>query len=254
MTYSVVIYLRPDMPHHKEWCGKFAQGLIHHGITVETRMLDDPIDCDLAVFWSHKFYNVIKHQKKNNADYICLERGFVDRENYAHVGWNGHNGRADFKNAGAPSDRFERFQHMLKPWKQDGDYLLIMGQVPGDASTMGVELNLIWDDVGNKAAELDINTIYRPHPLVEYTCPLEVSLKNALAVIAWNSNSSVDAVLAGVPSIVLDEGSMAWPVSSHEIGEIVRPDRTKWLHELAYAQWSRTEISSGECWDRIKPG
>jgi hypothetical protein len=38
---------------------------------------------------------------------------------------------------------------------------------------------------------------------------------------------------------------MAWDVTAHKLGEIAKPDREQWAHDLAWKQWALTEIESG---------
>ena len=43
----------------------------------------------------------------------------------------------------------------------------------------------------------------------------------------------------------MDEGAMAWEVTGHRPDEVVMPDRTEWLHWLAWTQWHWNEIAMG---------
>ena len=58
------------------------------------------------------------------------------------IGINGLNGRATFVETPDPDKRFEPHKPLLKPWNPHGDYVLICGQVPGDAA-LGVDLKPI---------------------------------------------------------------------------------------------------------------
>lgn len=65
-------------------------------------------------------------------------------------------------------------------------------------------------------------------------------------VVAFNSNSLTDAVVAGVRAVALDRGAYAWPVCEKSLHGIeapaARPDRTQWLWDLAYTQWRPCEV------------
>lgn len=191
-----------------------------------------------------------------------MERGYVgDRFFYTSLGWNGLNGYASFPQA--PKDNGERFSKhggRIAPWKTGGDNILILGQVPNDASLKGLDLLPFykeWARAAQKAHGLPV--FFRQHPdvsrrgIAQYVRGAEVSsgsLSDALAsaalCVTFNSNSAVEAVLAGVPTVAVDEGSMAWPVTSHTVSSIIRPDRESWASDLAWAQWSLEEIESGE--------
>jgi hypothetical protein len=69
--------------------------------------------------------------------------------------------------------------------------------------------------------------------------------------VTLNSSVAVATVLAGIPTATLDEGAMAWEVTSHTPDTIATPDRTEWLHWLAWTQWTHDEIREGLPWRRF---
>lgn len=261
----IILYVDDRMKHHAHWIGAFAAGLRANGLPYDIGNYRSVRDCDIAVFWSHKFTDVIARQRKNDAEYICLESGFIgDRSEYASVGWNGLNGRADFKSDDSPPDRFEQLGVTIAPWRpDDGRYALIMGQLPGDQSHKHLNIGGWYKEV---IAQLDgvttLPLMFRPHPMDRSPIspqglpmvggPLAEALREARFVVTLNSNSAVDAVLAGVPTITMDEGSMAWPVTTHEIGpDLIMPPREQWAYDLAYSQWTAAEMKNGSVWRRL---
>jgi len=64
--------------------------------------------------------------------------------------------------------------------------------------------------------------------------------------ITLNSSVAVDAVIAGVPAVTMDEGAMAWDVTSHDASKTITPDRKPWLEWLSWTQWNHDEIRDGE--------
>ena len=88
---------------------------------------------------------------------------------------------------------------------------------------------------------------------------LEQDFDQSGLCVAYTSGSSIDAVLAGVPVIALDEGNFAWPISSHSIKDITQPrcadkkEIGQWLVRLANCQWTTDEMASGLVWSRIEP-
>lgn len=244
----------------------FGQGLRVHGIEPE---LAEPCAraCDLAVVWSHRHHRIHEMQRAHGGDYLVMEAGYVgDRLQWVSLGYNGLNGRADFCNQGAPGDRWQRHHaHRMKPWRAlSGDgYGLIMGQVPGDEGVREVDLAAFYAQAAADIRALGYLPLFRPHPKAPETQARGVgtlhnhTLADALGgaefVVAWNSNSAVDAVLAGVPAVVMDRGSMAWPVAGHSLCALPpQPEREQWAHELAYAQWTHAEMASGEAWAHLK--
>lgn len=190
---------------------------------------------------------------------LVMERGYLgDRFSWTSLGWNGLNGHASFPDVPATAERFDKLAS-LKPWKRGGDYVLILGQVPNDASLQGRDMMPLYADWALKAANAyEAPVHFRMHPkaiekghhqvvpgTVASSGSLDEALAGALVAICWNSNSAVDAVLSGVPTVTLDKGSMAWGVTAHRIGDLHRPAREAWAHRLAHRQWSLEEIASG---------
>lgn len=265
MALSVRIYATAK---HQTECGLAVRaGLARHGIAAELARPHEYSPTDLAVVWGHRQHGIMRGQKAAGARYLVMERGyFGDRFAFYSLGYDGLNGRADFCNAGAPGDRWQRYGWDLPAWKESGQIVLVMGQVLGDAALAHVNYRE-WQEkavIAAKKYELPVYFRRHPHPRAradgtQLRVPLskstlEEDLARAAVVVTLNSNSGVDAVLAGVPAITYDVGAMAWKVTAHKIGEIARPCRRQWVHELAYAQWLLHEIESGEAWAHIGRG
>lgn len=265
----VVIYWTPGFGDGME--ESFASGLNRHGITPEMRFSAHYQPSELAVFWGLAHHKaVIQGQLANGADYLVMERGYIgDRFHWTSLGFNGLNGRAEFHNAGAPGDRWERHSHLLQPWRAAGDYALMLGQVPGDASLMGRDLVAEgWYATQALLAEKawGVPAVFKEHPVARARqaprpeslaqlggLSMDDALAKAHAAVTFNSNAAVDAVLAGVPAVTADPGSMAWAVSSHAPAEpLWRGEREAWARRLAYAQWTRREIADGEAWAHLR--
>jgi hypothetical protein len=184
----------------------------------------------------------------------------------------------------------------IKDWKIDGEYILIMGQVEKDSALIslynkGYSSFIVWinDTITELRKHTDRPIVIRPHPrdLNNYkiNCNkitinnknifisenfslddenrvyggngLFEDLKNAYAVITYNSNSIVEAVSDGVPVFALDVGSVAYDISHHDLSMIEKLNRTidisDWCSKVAYTMWNTEEISNGEMWSHLKP-
>ena len=72
-------------------------------------------------------------------------------------------------------------------------------------------------------------------------------------VVVGHSGSAIfEAIKYGTPVICTDERNPCMPVCSRMDEELFRGDRTQWLHDMSYAQWSLSEIASGEAWQLLK--
>lgn len=221
------------------------------------------LDLDAVFCWGWRRGKMFKRRRKR---VIVLERGYIgDRFYWTSIGLDGLNGRATFPDY--PDDGGERFARMgaLSCWKPEGSYVLIIGQVRGDAALAGRDLDPWYADTAKRAAALyGLPVRFRPHPESERrggwspvpgcetdTGPLADALAGAAVVVTWNSNTGVDAMLAGKPAVAFDSGSMAWPVAGHALGDPANPDREKWANALAWKQWSMDEIRSGEALEGV---
>lgn len=245
--------------HQVEHQKALAEGLAVHGI--ESRLSYHTYDAHTkyVACWG---WRRGKELRERGHEVLVMERGYIgDRFKYTSLGWNGLNGHAEFPEY--PDDGGERFRAhniQIKPWKRGGEYALILGQVPKDASLKGMDM-IPWYE--EKAREItlahDIPVHFRPHPdvkrkgikqRVKGTMPsigtLDESLSDAAFTVCYNSNSSVDSVLNGVPCVVGDRGSMAYEVCGKSVSEVIYPEREKWAHKLARTQWTIDEIKSGE--------
>jgi hypothetical protein len=212
--------------------------------------------------------HVIAEQKRRGLKVLVLESGYIFRgdgeNNYYALGWGGINGRADFRNQNSPEDRALKLGVKPRPWKT-GSKILLCGQVPWDASVDFTD-HIAWlNETANVLKMLSQRkVVFRPHPLAklnpipgcEYSFgrPIGDDLEDCHAVVTFNSNSGVNAVLEGIPVFAFDMGSMVYSIANKTLSQIVNPllqDRTQWLNDIAYAQWTPEEMRSGEAWEHI---
>lgn len=190
-----------------------------------------------------------------------------------------------------PSRWETTFSHLMQPWKRNTHGpIVIMGQMPGDMALKAHVNFFDWVyDTFKAAEELADILWFRPHPGMQLPKPktlqkhqkhcvhadedeiwrgwrkttvsglqvskhdLDTLLSFAGRVVTFNSNSGVDAVLAGAPTIAMDKGSMVWDIVGHNLNDIRQPDRTAWAHAMAWKQWTREEIESGTAWGHVCP-
>lgn len=254
---DVTIISSPTALHQIEHARALAEGLQRHGVKVHHRQRWERTRTTIVACWG---WRVGSKYRSRGHQVLVMERGYLgDRFQWSSLGWNGLNGRARFVTRDDPA-RFR--QHFaLQPWKTGGEYALLVGQVNGDASIRGVNM-LSWYETTAQGLKLHGMPVYfRPHPLERVKVrpagvpimagTLAEAMSRAAVTVCYNSNTAVDSVVAGVPAIVADEGSMAWPVAGKSVGEIIRPDRDAWAARLAWCQWTLAEIRSGMAWEFV---
>ena len=258
----------------------------YDGCPVEDKVitdLDNYEPSDVAVVFgtykkqvpiSYRRGNVVHQQKASGKTTVILETGYLNRgsgpDHHYAAGLNGLNGRAEFHNENSPGDRAEQFRHLVKPWRTDGKHVLLCGQVPWDTSVDHIDFTK-WASRTALSLRTDRPIIYRPHPLVntrlyssnssEHPYGTTISKNQLLAadledcwvVVTFSSNSAVEAAIAGIPVIAEDEGSMASAIANGS-GEVNNPrmlDRTQWLNNLCYCQWTPKEMAEGSTWNQL---
>ena len=253
---KMTVVAAPRAGHQAEHQTAMARGLAAHGIE-PVLSIGGPVATHHVACWG---WRTGKALRAAGHEVLVMERGYLgDRFAWTSLAWNGLNNRGDFGNV--PNDGGERFAQnfSLQPWKEGGEWVLLLGQVPGDASLQGKDLGRWYTRAAmaaNNAYEMPV--LFRQHPRAaakgfhqepHYTHQAVGTLESALArsavAICWNSNAAVDAVISGVPAVTMDEGAMAWDVTAHRIGDIARPARETWAARLAWKQWKLTEIESG---------
>lgn len=269
---DLAVYVPKYNPKHAEILEAFAAGAASCGVDVAVRNLGDWVEAKkAAIFGWHKIafratwpkQEVISRYRGDNL--IIVESAFVRRGEYYQVGLGGFAGNADFRSDGVPLDRWQDLGIKPKRWqRRPRGPIVVCGQVPRDTQVQHVD-HIGWcRKVVNYYARRGEYVLFRPHPKIEdpsvYRIPprlfdvpkLTQSLNRARCYVTWNSTSGVDAIIAGVPVIAMNPGSMAWPVASHSLDAQLRyPSRRQWLASLAYSQWTVEEMRQGLPWRHL---
>jgi hypothetical protein len=173
-------------------------------------------------------------------DYLLVDRcSFGDTERWVSLVWNGHGRRGDHKlPARITADRWEKHGITLEPYKH-GSRVILCGQTEPYSPN--------WRRIEDWYASVKA-THFRPHPAGSSPnlLPTAFDFSDCKAAVVLNSSVAVKTVMAGIPTITMDEGSMAWDVTGHSLEDIRTPDRTLWAHALAWTQWSHDEIREGK--------
>lgn len=264
---KAVVLARAAMEHQCKWGAAFCEGLRRHGWQAEVSNAHTPPSCDMLVMWGVRNQTAIAEQKRRGGEVCIVERGYMgDRFKYSSVSFGGWlNGRGIYRGPMTDGSRLRKhFAHLLKPWRTQPGYALLVGQVPGDASLAGKDLSPWYLETARKLQADGREVVFKPHPVAvergyrggvpgvhTLRATLEDALSGAMVAVTWNSNTAVDAVLSGVPAVAIDKGSMAYEVAGHTVVKVMTPDRTAWATALAWKQWTRDEMASGECWAAV---
>lgn len=168
-----------------------------------------------------------------------------------------------------PSDRFEELEITVKPWRKNGEYILVCPPSPSTSYFYNLSYNWLEKTLSvlNQITKKPIYVRYKPNlididlskgyavpsktTVIEDKISLAEHFERAYCVVTFNSMVAVQAICAGVPTIV-DKISCASPVSRTsllDIHELLYPYRMKWLYSLAYSQFYLDEIENGKAWE-----
>lgn len=165
-----------------------------------------------------------------------------------------------------PDDRLPQLE--IKPWNKNGNHILVCPPTETSKYFFNchdwldktleelkkyTDRKIIIRTKPNEARINIINGILYPVHLREKhpETPLQEHLTNCHAVITYNSNISIDAILNGIPVFVPNINS-AYPVGCPDLSKIENPsypdNRYEWCKHLSYCQFNMEEIKSGIIW------
>jgi capsule polysaccharide export protein KpsC/LpsZ len=253
-------------PHHKEWLGHFADGLRKHGMEYDiTGDIHTPSIADIFVFWSMRHVTLIDYCRKNSIPFICLERGYIDRMNFASVNLNGLNGRSELNLTEFEGICDRRIKHnwFVKPRIQKGREVIVIGQVNGDASLEGKDAHMWALDALKFFEAKGYAPVFKPHHLDNqrpYGCnefqgypifdgDLNKAIEQACFFVTYSSNAGVDAWLNNVPAVAESPVSMLYKWQT-PVGYCLGLNR--WLNDLSFRQYNKEEMAKGDAWQILK--
>lgn len=234
-----IIHCEPRVPWQPKRAAFFAEGFKRAGIPVRITNERERLDEGFPVLLGTTFWRQIEN---DGGEYLLVDRcSFGDTNTFVSLVWNGHGRRGDHR---VPSDfdgsRWKQHGTILLPWRL-GSQVILCGQM--------ATYSPAWQSVDAWYASVKA-THFRAHPAGKNPTSLPVStdFDDCRAAVTLNSSIGVQCVLAGIPTITMDEGAMAWDVTGHSLDSIRMPDREPWCHWLAWTQWSDDEIREGIPW------
>jgi hypothetical protein len=253
----------------------FAHSLVAAGHTVTWNDSNSDVDVIWSVLWHGRMARNKAIWQRNVAQSkptIVLEVGGIKRGTTWKVGLNGINRDGYFGDKDNDRTRADNLGLVCKPWRSNGDFILIAGQHDKSLQWQGLPRMSNWflntyDEIRKYT---DRPIIFRPHP----RCKLEhierglkhvyrqvpqhvngtyddfdMGFNNIHCTISYSSNPGIHSIIQGVPAFVSTH-SLAYDVSNdidflHDIEQPLTPDRTQWLNDYAHTEYTIEEISQG---------
>jgi hypothetical protein len=233
------------------------------------------IDVIWSVLWNGRMLHnqkIWSENKRLNKPTIVLEVGGIKRGTTWKVGLNGINRDGDYLPDSNDSTRASLQGLKLKPWRTTGDFILVCGQHNKslqwqDMPSISNWFLNIYDEIRKHT---DRPILLRPHPrcrldqierglrnvhrqepmqLVNTYDDFDMTFNDIWATVSHSSNPGAQSIIAGVPSFV-SPSSLAYDVANdidffHDIEDPLMPDRTQWLNDYAWTEFTVEEISQG---------
>jgi hypothetical protein len=177
-------------------------------------------------------------------EFILVDRcSFGDTEKFVSLVWNAHGRRGDHGVPEHPNPaRWRKIGTPVKAWRRGGSRVIICGQT--------AQYSPHYDSIEEWYSKVEGATHFKPHPAADamngIALPRASNFNDCRLAVTLNSSVGVQAVLDGVPTVTMDEGAMAWGVSTHDTHSTpFTGERLPWCHWLAFTQWSDDEVRDG---------
>ena len=250
----------------------FRHSLVQAGYTVHDNDPSADVDVIWSVLWSGRMAankTIWDTAQALHKPVIVLEVGGLQRGITWKVGLNGINKDAFFVK-GMDASRADGLGLALRPWRSQGEHVLICGQHDRSLQWQNMPNASQWfsDTIAEVRKYTDRKIVIRPHP----RCPIvpvehqfknvikqapakragtyddyDIRFDNAHAVVSWTSNPGIRAVINGYP-VFTGPTSLAYLVANHNLADIESPqmfDRQQWLNDLAWTEFTIQEIAQG---------
>jgi len=250
----------------------FKNGVAKHGWNVT---LSEEVP-DVAAYDIIGFIGVKKSDLAAKCDllkvpYIYFDKAYNRNPDWWKISYGSHQPTKFLGQLRMPDDRRKAEGWEFKGWRKptkDGHVL-----IAGSSLKYHVYHNLehptkFWQDVVDRLHALTKREIlYRPKkswheaeklPGSEFSTEIGIraDLRGAHAMVTYGSNAVMEALFDGIPTICLGEAVIA-PISSRALEDVNNPREASveevhtLLNDLAYCQWSVSEINDGKFWGML---
>lgn len=277
-----VTFFHSDKPRERMLAEAFAAGAMALGDDVELQELNGTglvaHGADVAVMVGVKSTDLWRANMDAGIHVAMLDKGYIRAKargpvkswEYWRIAVDAHHPTHYLGSMRCPADRWDALGLNVQPWREQGDHVVFAGSSEKYHTFYGIEhpTRFARKLLRDLREYTDRRVIYRPKPSWRDAKAIRGAdfsrdgginelLIGAHALITHGSNACFEAMLAGVPSIVLGD-AVARPISSHVIADIeairlaTDDERRQWLANLAYCQWTLDEIASGEAWKHTR--
>ena len=268
---------RDPAEHRAEW---LVAGLEEIGYTVRPCHSNQPgfghckpeDDRDILLVWTKSRHTIEApanaFEQAGGRVVVCEEshfKGMVDEKIFS-LCLHDHNGAGTWPEYGP--QRWKDLGLELKPWREEGDHILLCGQRGIGSTLMASPMDWHLRVKDQLTTERPIKV--RAHPksrlgpdqrfIQRQPATLDEHLVNCWAVVVWSSGAGTKALMDGIPVFYDAPRSFLAGAASKlrggkiQDGSLDDPnlyDRLPVFERLAWSQWRTSEIVSGEAFVRL---
>lgn len=282
MTPLRIAFLHNDEPRERLLADAFLRGAARHGhevAAIAKALAPDPGRFDVIGMVGVKSRELFRTHQHAGTHVVYFDKGYCRQRSpnglrtweYWRVAIDAHQPTDRLMKREMPGDRLERLDIELRPWRTTGDCIVYAGSSAKYHDFYGLrEPTTYGAKIVRHIRSLSKRPIvYRPKPSWKEAVPIEGTrwsgreekigelMSHAWVMVTHGSNACFEAVLWGVPTIILGNG-VARPLSSTVLEDIERPrlasdeERLSWLKALAWWQWTTAEFASGEAFEFLE--
>lgn len=274
-----IAFLASDKPRERELADAFLLGARRFGHETQViplgQVAEHPEGYDIACMVGVKSREIFLAHWKAGIRVFYFDKGYSRHSRPGPLaGWeywrlaiDGHQPTKHLVAQQSPDDRLSRLGLTIKPWRKEGDQIVLAGSTPKYHAFYGLaEPTEFWTKKvreirGHSARRL----IYRPKPTWLEAQPipktvfsrppqtLTQDMDGAHCLVTHGSNACFDALLSGIPTVIIGDG-VTRPISTTDLAAIEHPrvptddQRLQLLANLAYWQWTLAEMATGDAW------
>ena len=155
-----------------------------------------------------------------------------------------------------PADRFQKFNKKFRPWNRQGKTIVVAAPDEKPCKFYGIDLEQwILNTVATIKQHTDRPVVVRQRARLRIdrvqNDTLESALKDAFALVTYNSVAATESIFLGIPAFTLAPANAADPVAAHDLSMIETPFYPDpdllhaWACHLAYGQFHINELRDG---------
>lgn len=226
---KITIHYKPSIAWQEKRVGQFKAGLQAMGFdpiltNAPNRITDHP-----AILFGTTHFTQVEDAP---GDWMLVDRASFLDPDYVQLGWNGRGGKGEYMTPFRPDlTRWESFGIEAEELRAGGGSIVLCGE--------GVETQEVLEWYQVAAARYE-PTHFRPHPACRSEfrgLPAVNSFRGASLAVTYRSSVAIEAMLAGVYTVVENPEAMSYGYSHN---------RADLFSYLAWTQWSWSEIQRGE--------